>query len=156
MITVRNASAADIPFVAKTEIECFHEPWSEKSLSELLEGENACFLCAANVKEDGTEELMGYGSYYYTLDEAFINNIAVSKNFRRCGAGSAIVKALISEARKKNISALHLEVRESNIPAIELYSSLGFSIIGVRKNFYPPCGKLPRENALLMSIFLTS
>ncbi len=146
----------DIPFVAKTEKECFHEPWSEKSLTELLENENSCFICAESVNDDGTQELVGYGSYYYTLDEAFINNIAVSFSHRRCGVGSAIVNGLINEARKRNLSALHLEVRESNAPAIELYSSLGFSVIGTRKNFYPPFENLPRENALLMSIFLTS
>jgi len=155
VIAVRNARSEDIPFVYKTEIECFHDPWSEKSLNDLLESENACFLCAAAVNDDGTEELIGYGSFYYTLDEAFINNIAVSPLHRRCGAGSAVVKGLISEARKRNITAVHLEVRESNTPAIGLYSSLGFSVMGTRKNFYPPYGDMPRENALLMSIFLT-
>lgn len=39
-----------------------------------------------------------------------------------------------------------LEVRESNLPAIRLYESLGFVTEGIRKNFY----RNPNENALIM------
>ena len=39
-----------------------------------------------------------------------------------------------------------LEVRESNLPAVRLYESLGFTVEGIRKNFY----RDPAENALIM------
>jgi ribosomal-protein-alanine N-acetyltransferase len=45
------------------------------------------------------------------------------------------------------INAFHLEVRESNIPAISLYKKNGFETDGMRKNFYSS----PSENAILMT-----
>ena len=41
-----------------------------------------------------------------------------------------------------------LEVRKGNVPAISLYTSLGFQTVGVRKGFY----EAPREDALIMKI----
>ena len=43
-------------------------------------------------------------------------------------------------------SALTLEVRDSNAPAIALYDSLGFEQIGLRKNYY----QLPKEDARIL------
>ena len=39
-----------------------------------------------------------------------------------------------------------LEVRESNVPAIELYKKYGFSSLGTRKGYYQD----NNENALIM------
>ena len=44
--------------------------------------------------------------------------------------------------------AVHLEVRQSNIPAVALYERFGFSVDGIRKNYY----KNPTENAVLMTL----
>ncbi|MFR6377514.1 MAG: hypothetical protein ACLUN5_14145 [Oscillospiraceae bacterium] len=43
-------------------------------------------------------------------------------------------------------SALTLEVRDSNAPAIALYDSLGFEQIGLRKNYY----QHPKEDARIL------
>jgi ribosomal protein S18 acetylase RimI-like enzyme len=40
-----------------------------------------------------------------------------------------------------------LDVRESNIPAQNLYKKFGFKQVGIRKQYYPD-----KENALLFSI----
>ena len=41
-----------------------------------------------------------------------------------------------------------LEVRSSNVPAIALYRSLGFTEVGVRRNFYTE----PREDAVIFTL----
>ena len=41
-----------------------------------------------------------------------------------------------------------LEVRTSNLPAIAMYRSLGFTEAGVRRNFYTE----PREDALIFTL----
>ena len=45
-----------------------------------------------------------------------------------------------------------LEVRESNIPAISLYTQYGFSQVGKRKNYYSN----PSEDALLLTKYFNS
>jgi ribosomal-protein-alanine N-acetyltransferase len=57
-----------------------------------------------------------------------------------------VLLKVFEECTKRGIVFISLEVRESNVPAISLYQSLGFTIEGTRKNFYSN----PRENAFVM------
>jgi ribosomal-protein-alanine N-acetyltransferase len=52
----------------------------------------------------------------------------------------------MEEMEKEGIEAFTLEVRASNISAINLYEKLGFENKGVRKNFY----EKPIEDAIIM------
>ena len=42
-----------------------------------------------------------------------------------------------------------MEVRQSNIAAINLYEKLGFKNLGIRKNFY----EFPKEHAVIMTLY---
>ena len=122
------------------ETACFSEPWSRKSL-ELLCSDGGFGVIAV---EDGV--VAAYGGMTCVLDEGAITNIAVLPGFRRRGLGRAIVDALKSEACKRGICVVFLEVRESNEGAIALYLSEGFSECGKRKGFY----RHPTEDAIQM------
>ena len=122
------------------ESACFSEPWSRKSL-ELLCSEGGFGVVAV---EDGA--VAAYGGMTCVLDEGAITNIAVLPDFRRRGLGRAIVSALKSEAYKRGIRIVFLEVRESNEGARALYLSEGFGECGKRKGFY----RHPLEDAIQM------
>ena len=126
--------------VFELETACFSEPWSKKSL-ELLCSDGGFGVVAI---EDGV--VAAYGGMTCVLDEGAITNIAVLPSFRRRGLGRAIVDALKSEAQKRGITVVFLEVRESNEGAIALYLSEGFSECGKRKGFY----RHPTEDAIQM------
>ena len=79
------------------------------------------------------------------LDEADINTVAVLPSFRRKGMADKLLSEIFLYCDE--INAFHLEVRESNIPAISLYKKNGFETDGIRKNFYSN----PTENAILMT-----
>ena len=64
------------------------------------------------------------------------------------GGGIFLVAEQVARAKKKGLTFVTLEVRESNAPAIALYAGAGFAPVGTRKNFYSN----PAENALLMTI----
>ena len=51
-------------------------------------------------------------------------------------------------ARAHDLRFITLEVRTSNLPAIAMYRSLGFTEAGVRRNFYTE----PREDALIFTL----
>jgi ribosomal protein S18 acetylase RimI-like enzyme len=57
-----------------------------------------------------------------------IINISLLPSFRNLGIGSAIIQDILSESNSKGIS-VYLEVDKIN-PALNLYSRLGFKIIG--------------------------
>ena len=57
-----------------------------------------------------------------------------------------LLDTMLQQAKDAEVRSVYLEVRQSNIPAIQLYLSRGFYKIGERKKYY----KNPSEDALLM------
>lgn len=133
---------SDAPMLALLEKECFSCPWSEESFYECLDNERFYFV---GLFEEN--ELVGYGSLLTVFDEGDVANIAVRSDKRGQGLGRSVLTALEGEAKNRGVVYLHLEVRESNAPARHLYESFGFTIDGIRKNYYTK----PQENAVLMT-----
>ena len=127
-------TAEHVSRLAELEKLCFSEPWSEKSLTEEIDNPAACFLVAMQ-----QDEVLGYGD---------VDNIAVFPEFRGHGVGRTLMAALIEKARENGGVFITLEVRTSNLPAIAMYRSLGFTEAGVRRNFYTE----PREDALIFTL----
>ena len=141
-ITIRRMAERDVGSVAQIEVECFLHPWSEAALAAEL-GKPRCDFFVAELEG----EIAGYIGTYITLDECSVANVAVSCRFRRLGIGRSLVEHALKNAADNACSAIYLEVRQSNLPAISLYSSLGFEKLAVRKRFYTE----PDEDALVMS-----
>lgn len=134
-------NAGHVLQVAQLEKLCFSDPWSENSVASELENELACWLIA---EENGT--VAGYIGSQTVLDETDMMNVAVHPDHRRRGIAEALVMALVGELKERGSRCLTLEVRASNDPARALYGKLGFSQIGLRKNYY----RNPREDALIL------
>ena len=139
---IREMTAADVPLAAEIEKLCFAHPWSEQSIESEMSSENSVFLMA--FEED---KAIGYVGLSAVLDEGYMGNLAVTEQYRRNGVGRSLMNELMRICRDKDFSFVTLEVRESNLPAVNLYISLGFERVGVRKNYY----KEPTENALLLT-----
>lgn len=120
----------------------FEIPWSRQSITdEFLHNDNAVYFCAV---ADG--KAVGYAGMWLVLDEGHITNIAVHPDFRRCGIGGSLMRALLEEAEKRGLAALTLEVRRSNDSARYLYEKYGFEDGGVRKGYYAD----NNEDAIIM------
>lgn len=143
---VTRMTAREVPAVAALERQCFSEPWSERTLAQELENPRAAFWSAS---EGG--RLAGYVGMHRVLDEGYIANVAVDEAFRRQGVATALLRALLEDARMRKLSFVTLEVREGNLAAISFYRKLGFQEAGRRKGFYAA----PKEDAVLMTLFLT-
>ena len=127
--------------VAELEKECFSDPWSASSVASELENPLSQWLVA-----ESFGEVIGYIGSQTVLDEADMLNLAVAPMYRRQGVGEALIEALCARLSDNCVKTLALEVRESNAPAISLYEKLGFTLAGVRPNYYFK----PRENALIL------
>ena len=140
-LEIRHLTIDDVKAVAEIEAECFSMPWSEQAFEEELHLDTAiCFVAHFN------NEIAGFVNGRIVLDEFYINNVAVASRFRKKGIGETLINDLCDYL--KNIASfITLEVRESNIPAQNLYTKCGFKIIGKRKEFY----EKPTENAILMT-----
>ena len=103
-----------------------------------------------NIIEDNNSILVGYyednllvGFIHCmkSIDSIDIVNIVVDNNYRRRGIATKLIEYIISNNKNKDY---FLEVRESNIEAINLYKKNKFYVVNVRKNYYQD------EDALLM------
>ena len=136
-----SATLDDVADIKKIEDECFSVPWSEKSITESLNNPCSHFYVA----KDG-ENAMGYIGIQIFSGEGYFTNVATLPEYRKQG----IAKALIERALENEMEFLTLEVRESNLPAINLYEKLGFAEVGRRPKFY----REPDEDAILMTKYL--
>lgn len=59
--------------------------------------------------------------------DAFIDEFYLAPEYRHRGIGKFVLRAISSEARRRQINALHLEVARDNEPARRLYSGAGFT-----------------------------
>lgn len=127
--------------VAELERVCFSDPWSEKSIVSELVNPLSLWLVA---EENGI--VCGYVGSQTVLDETDMMNIAVHPDYRRRGIAAALILELVNRLKEQGSRVLRLEVRESNTPAIALYTALGFTRLGLRRNYY----RNPKENALIL------
>ena len=95
-------------------------------------------------EEDG--EIIGCVVYHNIVGDVDMTNVQVKEAHRKRGIGTALMKATMEKARSVGGERFTLEVRESNLAAIALYESLGFTVEGKRRGFY----EHPREDALIM------
>lgn len=143
-ISIRYAVKEDAKTIAEIEKKYIVPPWSEKLIEEEICKENCIFLTALI-----GDKVIGYISGDNIVGEVYINNIAVSEEYRRLHVGEKLMTALIKSAFSLHCSLITLEVRKSNIPARSLYEKCGFSLCGERKDYY----SFPRENAVIYTLY---
>ncbi|MDL2306401.1 ribosomal protein S18-alanine N-acetyltransferase [Desulfovibrio sp. OttesenSCG-928-C06] len=132
----------DLDSVLELERESFSTPWTQEQYTLLLKA-GACRLFG--VEEAGAIVAYAAVSMVKAAGELEIYNIAVRSDKRRQGLGRELLAAVIRAASGLGINRAVLEVRESNVAAIALYESLGFSQVGKRRNYYTG----PEEDALV-------
>ena len=144
-IYISHHAQDDLKAVAEIESVSINPPWSYKAISDFAEYDTNRILVA---KIDDT--VVGYITYSVVLDEVQIANVATHPDFRKRGIGKDLLTTLFNLAKENDMHIITLEVRQSNIPAINLYEKCGYELSGRRKNYY----KNPTEDALLYNLTL--
>ena len=123
-------------------------PWTETIFSDCIKAGHLCIVNEIN------NEFVAYGVVAMVVDEAHILNLSVSKNSQGKGYGRELLLYLLGLVKRANAIRALLEVRESNQIAINLYKSLDFEEIGLRKGYYP--AEDGREDAIVLAKTLIS
>lgn len=123
----------DLDGIAALEAECFPvAPWTRRMLADsLLSGR----FFGSLLEENGA--ITSYGGMSVVGDEAEVELIATAEMYRNCGRGSKILQDLLSEAAKRGVKRVFLEVRVSNAAAQMLYLRHGFAGLYCRTRYYP-------------------
>lgn len=147
LMKIRFMEVSDLPAVIAIEGKNYNFPWSENIFKDCLRATNyACWVC-----EDVEAGVIGYCIVSMVAEEAHIMNLCVDPGMQRMGAGRKMLEHLIKKAQNK-AGKVFLEVRPSNTKAVSLYKSLGFSEIGIRKDYYPALDG--REDAVVLALEL--
>ena len=130
-----------IKALAALERACFSAPWSEDDFAAALELPH--FTVLGIMDEAG---LAAYISLSHPAGDMEVLNLATREDARRHGLARLLLEKALDLTSPLGTGQVFLEVRESNIPAQNLYSSLGFRQCGRRRSYYRDSG----EDALVL------
>ena len=141
--TVEPATEADLDDLLAIEQASFTNPWTRQMF--VWEMENTG-VSAVHVLRTPEWRVAAFCMTWLVLDEVHVNNLAVRPEFRGRGAGRAILMEVFRLGRAQGARRATLEVRKSNAVALALYASLGFEVMGTRRDYYTN----PNEDALIL------
>jgi ribosomal-protein-alanine N-acetyltransferase len=133
--SLRPAAVDDLDRVL--EIEAVAQPqgaWTRDHFVGEFEKPYSRFLVLTDDETD--TQVAGYLVYWVMFEEASLQTIAVDVAARGMGYAKLMLRSLISDAVRAGAQRVNLEVRKSNVPAIQLYQGLGFTVSQIRKSFY--------------------
>jgi ribosomal-protein-alanine N-acetyltransferase len=142
-LTFRPMTAGDLDQVMKLENSVYEFPWTERIFRDCIRVGYDCWLAFMEKK------FVAHAVINIAAGESHMLNLSVSEIQQGKGIGKQFVQFMLSIADKRGAETMMLEVRPSNVQAINCYNSVGFNEIGCRKDYYPaPDGK---EDALLFA-----
>jgi ribosomal protein S18 acetylase RimI-like enzyme len=100
----------------------------QTNLKEVLDSENRIILafCEDNNEVIGIASMCTYK--VISGKKGWIEDVVVDKNFRSQGIGKKLMEKLLEEGKKKGLTEILLFTEDHRIPAIKLYSDLGFKL----------------------------
>ncbi len=116
--------------------------WSRESFVSEMGNKCAVYLVAV----DSDKNVQGYMGMWKIVDEAHVTNLAVHPSYQRQGIAKRLILSALDICYSEKIKYITLEVRKSNIKALNLYESFGFKTLGIRKKYYQDNG----EDAFIM------
>jgi ribosomal-protein-alanine N-acetyltransferase len=109
------------------------EAWTRGSYrAELADTRTRHYVAA----EGADGELLGWAGVSVVGEEAEVLTVGVVPTARRTGLARRMVQDLLAEAVRRGARVAFLEVRVDNVPARELYTTEGFTELGLRRGYY--------------------
>lgn len=132
--TVRDLQESDLDQVLAMEAELFGATaWNrDLFLDEIGRMPNSRWYQVL-VEEN---QVIGYIGLAFAGTTADIQTIGIAPARQRTGLGSKLLNLALTEAKKRGVEQVFLEVAVENAPAISLYKDFGFNQISIRPNYY--------------------
>lgn len=141
-MTIRPMEEKDLDQAASLEQQNFSRPWSRDAFADALKKEYYLYYVAV----DDAQNVLGMAGVICLDHEGEITNVCVREDARKQGIAFSLLTEIFNICKNLEILQFTLEVRKSNLPAINLYQKLGFQNEGIRKDFY----EAPVEDAVIM------
>ena len=132
-ISIKKADISHLEQIEAIEKTLEHRNLSYDSIKKDLESENTYYLVAIDNIEN---KVVGYIGCELLVDHADITAVATHKDYLKQGIASTLLNTLEKHLQENQIESIFLEVRTSNIPAINLYTKLNYNKISTRAKYY--------------------
>jgi ribosomal-protein-alanine N-acetyltransferase len=121
--------------------------WGEKNYRKFLLEYPEYFGCKAVVHcRDGADQIGGFLLARSVFDYLEVLKLGVVPELQRHGLGTQLMEYSYAEGQRRGCQRCFLEVRKSNLSAIQFYQLQKFRISGTRLNYYTD----PVEDAYIM------
>ena len=127
---IRDFLLSDLDDVVRIEYEAFDDPYTVGILLQLYNA-GAGFLVA-----QVAQTIVGYVIFGIKEGQGHIIVIAVDSNYQDMKVGSLLLVKACFIFKRNNINTVFLEVRKSNIRAINFYKRNGFVKINEEDDYY--------------------
>ena len=128
---IRWVISRDMPEVMAIESSAFEFPWTEDEFVRLLLQRNFIGLAC-----EYDSQVVGYVFYGLHKTRLRVLNLAVHSDFRGQSVGRTLIYKLIGKLSHQRRNRLLLEVRESNLSALNFFKAMGFRATGILRDFY--------------------
>jgi ribosomal-protein-alanine N-acetyltransferase len=132
--------------VVELDRRCLGGLWSLEGYRREIDSPNSDLLVLQQNTPGYPPVLIGLACLWAIAEEAHITVLAVDPAYQRQGLGQLMLYVMLSFADQRGLEWATLEVRVSNVAAINLYQKFGFSEVGHRKRYYQDTG----EDALIL------
>lgn len=131
----------DLPEIIKLEKLCFpDDPWPVEVYFDELSNEPDSYYWVVRPKHpvQGPESLpiLANGGYRLDGNATHITTLATHPDWRRRKIGEWLLLNMLKLSRKAGAKGAYLEVSVDNLPALKMYSNLGFVPIKYLENYY--------------------
>ena len=115
----------------------YGEAWNRKQVSDalLMPGTHLLLADRSGNEPDPVTDTVAFAMTRGAVDDEELLLIAVHPAHRQCGIGARLINRMVTEARKREVQRIFLEMRDGN-PAERLYLRCGFEQVGRRRNYY--------------------
>ena len=127
---IRNAIIDDAKEIFNIEKKVFKDHWSLKSIKSELNNLKYSKISVLEIES----KIIGYVFQRIIDDQNHIINVAIDIPFQHKGYGRFLLKYILKEGRDD--TNVFLEVKEANLPALKLYTDLGFEEVQRKDSYY--------------------
>jgi [ribosomal protein S18]-alanine N-acetyltransferase len=134
-IVIDRATPLDAGLMAALHRSCFPRPWDEAAMATFIASpDTLCLLGSVNHQTEPAPA--GFLIARKAADEAELLTLAVVPGRRRAGVARALLTAAMAMLGESGAKQLLFEVEEGNDAAVEIYRSLGATVVGRRARYY--------------------
>lgn len=129
-VSVRWLIRQDMAEVCRIERAGFADPWTEAEILEALRFRDCIGMVAENAGK-----VVGFVIYENHKSDLSVIDLAVAKEYRRCGVGKAITDKLRGKTTEKRWR-IRADVCETNKQGLAFFKSQGYRAVAVRRKVF--------------------